>query len=134
MTSLLEHPIYFRPVGRPWGEGRVSMVGDAAHMVPPNMAMGTLTAFEDAVQLAHSVSEHGLTPQALRHYEESRQARVNRIAEEAIRKTGLYYQEKDEDAHPFKMNKNPSESELMNYIRNFSQDPVPKSSAESWRK
>jgi 2-polyprenyl-6-methoxyphenol hydroxylase-like FAD-dependent oxidoreductase len=121
-TSLLEHPIYFRPVGRPWGEGRVSMVGDAAHMMPPNMAMGTPTAFEDAVQLAHSVSEHGLTPQALRHYEESRQPRVNRIAKEAIRKTGLYYQEKDEDANPFKAN-NP---ELRDYIMNFSQDLVPK--------
>jgi FAD-dependent urate hydroxylase len=121
-ASLLEHPIYYRPVGRPWGEGRVSMVGDAAHMMPPNMGMGTPSAFEDAVQLAHSVSEHGLTPQALRNYEQIRQPRVNRVADEAIRQSGLYYQEKDDDANPFKMNNH----ELMDYIINFSQDPLPK--------
>jgi 2-polyprenyl-6-methoxyphenol hydroxylase-like FAD-dependent oxidoreductase len=80
------------------------MVGDAAHIMPPNMAMGTPSAFEDAVQLAHSVNQHGLTPQALRHYEQSRQPRVNRIADEAIRQTGLHYQEKDNDANPFKLN------------------------------
>ena len=123
-TSLLEHPIYFRPVDRPWGEGRVSMVGDAAHMLPPNMGMGTPSAFQDAVQLAHSVSQHGLTSEALRHYEQSRQPRMNRIAEEVIRQCGLYYQEKDDDANPFKMNN----QELHEYIINFSQDPVPKAS------
>jgi 2-polyprenyl-6-methoxyphenol hydroxylase-like FAD-dependent oxidoreductase len=98
------------------------MVGDAAHMMPPKMAMGTPSAFEDAVQLAHSVNQCGLTPQALRHYEQSRQPRVNRIADEAIRQTGLHYQEKDNDANPFKLNN----QELMEHIINFSQEPVPK--------
>jgi 2-polyprenyl-6-methoxyphenol hydroxylase-like FAD-dependent oxidoreductase len=104
------------------------MVGDAAHMMPPNMAMGTPSALEDAVQLAHSVHQRGLTPQGLRHYESIRQPRVNRIADAAIRKTGLYYKEKDQDASPFKPNSN--STELSEFILKFSQDPVPSASCE----
>jgi 2-polyprenyl-6-methoxyphenol hydroxylase-like FAD-dependent oxidoreductase len=123
-ASILEHPIYFRPVGRAWGRGRVTLVGDAAHMIPPNMAMGTPLAFEDSVSLAHSFHRHGLTSKALRAYEEERQPRVNRIGYKAIKASGLYYMEKDEDSNPFKMN--PNDQEI---IKNFSQDPVPTATA-----
>ena len=99
----------------------MTLIGDAAHMMPPNMAMGTPLAFEDAVALGHNLARHGLTPNALREYEAERQPRVNRIADAAIRQTGMYYKEKDDKANPFKMN-NP---DLFNYIREFSQQPLP---------
>lgn len=122
-ASILEHPIYFRPVNRPWGVGRVTLIGDAAHMIPPNMAMGTPLAFEDSVSLAHALRLHGLNPEALREYEKERQPRVNKIAYAAIKASGLYYQEKDESANPFKMN----DKDLFSYIMSYSQDDVPSS-------
>lgn len=122
-ASILEHPIYFRPPGRSWGKGRATLIGDAAHMIPPNMAMGTPLALEDAVALAHSVARHGFGVEALRAYELERHPRVNHISEAAIRLTGLYYKDKDDGANPFKMN----DKELWGYIMDFQQDPLPSS-------
>jgi len=80
-------------------------------------------AFEDAVSLAHALRLHGLNPEALREYEKERQPRVNKIAYAAIKSSGLYYQEKDESANPFKMN----DKDLFSYIMSYSQDDVPSS-------
>ena len=103
-ASILEHPIYYREVGRPWGRGRASLVGDAAHVIPPNMAMGTPLAFEDAAALGHALAAHSCTPDALRAYEAVRRGRVGVIASAAIAQTGRYYKEKDDSANPFKLN------------------------------
>ena len=119
-ASILEHGIYMRSPGKPWGRGRVTMVGDAAHVMPPNMAMGTPTAMEDAVALAHAIQDNGWTARALRLYETTRQPRVNRIATEAIRQTRAYYLDKNETANPFAMN-NP---ELFHFINDFRQEPL----------
>lgn len=59
-----------------WGKGRVTLVGDAAHLIPPMHAQGTSQAMEDVVQLAHSLADLGLTTDALRHYEATRTPRV----------------------------------------------------------
>ena len=125
-TSILEHPIYFRPPGRPWGVGRVTLIGDAAHMMPPNMAMGTPLALEDAVSLGHNLIKFGLTPKGLREYEAERQPRVNRIADTAIRQTGKYYKEKDDSANPFRMNN----ADMWKFITDFSQEPIPSYESE----
>jgi 2-polyprenyl-6-methoxyphenol hydroxylase-like FAD-dependent oxidoreductase len=124
-ASILEHPIYFRPVGRAWGKGRVTLVGDAAHMIPPNMAMGTPLALEDSVSLAHSIRRHGLSSKALRAYEEERQPRVNQIAYKTIKDSGSYYTEKDDDANPFKFNDN--EKAFYESLMNFKQEHIPAS-------
>ena len=120
-ASILEHPIYYREVGRPWGRGRASLVGDAAHVIPPNMGMGTPLAFEDAAALGLALAEHGCTPEALRAYEAARRDRVGVIATAAIERTGRYYKEKDDSANPFK----PNPQELSKYIAEFKQEPVP---------
>jgi len=124
-ASILEHPIYFRPVGRAWGKGRVTLVGDAAHMIPPNMAMGTPLALEDSVSLAHSIRRHGLSSKALRAYEEERQPRVNQIAYKTIKDSGSYYTEKDDDANPFKFNDN--DKAFYESLMNFKQEHIPAS-------
>jgi 2-polyprenyl-6-methoxyphenol hydroxylase-like FAD-dependent oxidoreductase len=124
-ASILEHPIYFRPVGRAWGKGRVTLVGDAAHMIPPNMAMGTPLALEDSVSLAHSIRRHGLSSKALRAYEEERQPRVNQIAYKTIKDSGSYYTEKDDDANPFKFNDNVKA--FYESLMNFKQEHIPAS-------
>ncbi|OEU11336.1 FAD/NAD(P)-binding domain-containing protein [Fragilariopsis cylindrus CCMP1102] len=124
-ASILEHPVYFRPVGREWGKGRVTLVGDAAHMIPPNMAMGTPLAFEDSVSLAHSIRTHGLSNRALRAYEKERQPRVNQIAYKTIKNAGSYYTDKDDDANPFKINDD--DKAFYESLMNFKQEPIPTS-------
>jgi 2-polyprenyl-6-methoxyphenol hydroxylase-like FAD-dependent oxidoreductase len=63
----------------PWGRGRLSLLGDAAHATTPNLGQGACQAIEDAVVLAHCLSRDGLTPMALRNYEEARRERTERI-------------------------------------------------------
>jgi 2-polyprenyl-6-methoxyphenol hydroxylase-like FAD-dependent oxidoreductase len=51
-----------------FGHGRVTLVGDAVHMGPPN-GLGLNLALEDAAVLGHQLRVNGLTPQALRRWE-----------------------------------------------------------------
>lgn len=120
VSNLLEHPIHFRPAGTPWGRFRVTLVGDAAHGMPPNSAMGVPMALEDAVELGHAVANHGCTSEALRSYEKEREHRVNVIASTCIKQSTDYYKEKDDEANPFIFEEN-----FIDFIKNFSQDPVP---------
>ncbi|CAB9507512.1 FAD binding domain [Seminavis robusta] len=120
--SLLEHPIYFRPPGRPWGKSHATLLGDAAHGMPPNSAMGVPMALEDAVALGHACFQYGCTDEALRAYEKARQTRVNTIANAVISQSTGYYKDRDEDSNPFKVKGNEG---IVSFVRNFQNKPVP---------
>ena len=64
-----------RPV-KHWGQGRVTLLGDAAHPTTPNLGQGACQAIEDAVFLAASLRGASDVPIALRSYESQRQART----------------------------------------------------------
>jgi len=68
-----------RPVPRRWGRGPVTLLGDAAHPMTPNMGQGSCAAIEDALTLVRCIGEQGIGPQALRRYEELRQRRTRWI-------------------------------------------------------
>lgn len=62
-----------------WVEGRVALLGDAAHCFGPHAALGGSMAMEDAYVLASElmrVSEHYSLTDALRNYEAKRMRRV----------------------------------------------------------
>jgi 2-polyprenyl-6-methoxyphenol hydroxylase-like FAD-dependent oxidoreductase len=60
-----------------WGDGRVTLVGDAAHAMLPTMAQGACQSMEDGVVLAKCLAE-GTDPVAgLRAYEAKRVERAN---------------------------------------------------------
>lgn len=73
-----------RPGGR-WVEGRVVLLGDAAHAMPPDMGQGSALAIEDALVLARHLAGGGDPGAALRAYETERLDRVNRIGRMAWR-------------------------------------------------
>lgn len=74
-----------RPVPRSWGSGPVTLLGDAAHPMTPNMGQGACAAIEDALVLAGCVDRFGLTPEALRRYEHARTPRTRWIVRQSRR-------------------------------------------------
>jgi len=70
-----------------WGEGRVTLLGDAAHAMTFNVGQGACQAIEDAVVLGRRLSQDGDVVSALRAYEEARMDRTADIQKQA-RKLG----------------------------------------------
>jgi 2-polyprenyl-6-methoxyphenol hydroxylase-like FAD-dependent oxidoreductase len=84
--AILHTAIYDRdPLGERWGEGRVSLLGDAAHPMTPDLGQGACQAIEDAVVLAKCLSEESDPVSALRHYEARRTWRVAAIVQRSRR-------------------------------------------------
>jgi salicylate hydroxylase len=66
------------PVWR-WVDGRVALLGDAAHPMAPAMGQGANTALEDAVVLAEVLGSGAHPGEALRRYQTQRAERVAAI-------------------------------------------------------
>ena len=63
------------PIAR-WGEGPVTLLGDAAHPMLPQTGQGAAQALEDAVALGDALAAPGAGAEALRAYERTRGART----------------------------------------------------------
>jgi salicylate hydroxylase len=74
-----------------WGNGAVTLLGDAAHPMLPYLAQGAAAAIEDAAVLARRLAETPAEPErALRLYENERYRRTARI-QRAARCNGMIY-------------------------------------------
>ena len=71
--------IYDRKPRRSWSRGRVTLLGDAAHAMTPNLGQGAAQALEDAVVLAAELASGADVAASLRRYEAARKPRANRI-------------------------------------------------------
>jgi salicylate hydroxylase len=83
--------LYDMPALRQWGEGPVTLLGDAAHPMLPFLAQGAGMAIEDAAVLARSLARSpGDVPAALRTYEDARRPRTA-LVQQASRRNGAIY-------------------------------------------
>lgn len=70
---------------RPWHQGKVVLLGDAAHAVVPFYGQGANAAFEDCVVLAACLKGHGPDwPAAFAAYQEARKRHADALADLAI--------------------------------------------------
>jgi 2-polyprenyl-6-methoxyphenol hydroxylase-like FAD-dependent oxidoreductase len=79
LDSIRHEALFTREPLRRWGDGNVTLLGDAAHPVLPHTAQGAALALEDAVALGLALGHGGDPIAALRRYEDVRAARTRRV-------------------------------------------------------
>ncbi|NKE06597.1 2-polyprenyl-6-methoxyphenol hydroxylase [Bacillus selenatarsenatis] len=78
--DILVHEIYDRKPIKKWHKGRVTLLGDAAHPMLPNLGQGGAQAMEDALMLTRYLKRFPQdVEQALNKYEQKRIPRVTKI-------------------------------------------------------
>jgi 2-polyprenyl-6-methoxyphenol hydroxylase-like FAD-dependent oxidoreductase len=77
--ALSATEILWRKPLKTWGRGRITLLGDAAHAMTPDLGQGAGQALEDAVVLAASVRAGPDVEESLRRYEAERIARTSPI-------------------------------------------------------
>lgn len=88
--EILRHDIYDRPPVKRWGEGRVTMIGDAAHATTPNTGQGGSHALLDGVIVGEALASIAASlddPSAVRgvfeRYERERIPQTSKVVKEA---------------------------------------------------
>jgi salicylate hydroxylase len=76
---IVERPICDRPPLKAWSQGRVTLLGDAAHPVVPSMGQGANMAFEDACEFARCLAQSSTIEAAFHAYETRRIPRTEVI-------------------------------------------------------
>ena len=75
--EILRNDVIDRKPSSKWGEGLITLLGDAAHPMTPNMGQGACQALEDALALKDAFEEEQYVEEALRNYENRRRKRAN---------------------------------------------------------
>ena len=82
--------IHFSPIEEvvfdTWVQGRVVLIGDAAHATSPNMAEGASMALEDALVLTQMLATRGSPAEALSAFRERRCSRIRWVQQRTHRR------------------------------------------------
>jgi 2-polyprenyl-6-methoxyphenol hydroxylase-like FAD-dependent oxidoreductase len=84
-SVILHNDIYDLEPLTNWIEGRVVLLGDAAHAMTPNLGQGACQALEDAVVLGNAIKATPDITTALAQYQTKRLARANSIVTQSRR-------------------------------------------------
>lgn len=77
--AVLCHDIYDLDPLPSYAQGRIALLGDAAHAMTPFLAQGACQALEDAVVLAAEAADADSVPQALDRYDQARRPRSQQV-------------------------------------------------------
>ncbi len=90
-NSLYKWALHDREPMPRWGEGRVTLLGDACHPMLPFMAQGAAMAIEDAAVLAGCLAGDQDVAAALQRYEGLRRGRTARAQHRSRRNATLFH-------------------------------------------
>jgi salicylate hydroxylase len=74
-----------------WSEGKLALLGDAAHATLPFLAQGAVMALEDAAVLARETAASRPPEEAFQTYERLRRPRTARIQDQSRRMSHIYH-------------------------------------------
>ena len=82
--SIINIPAQDRPFSDHWGDGPVTLLGDAAHPMMTRLGQGANMAVEDGVVLARCLADAPDVESGLRRYEQARQPRTRALVEASL--------------------------------------------------
>lgn len=83
--TIMKHSIVDRTLIPGWSQGRVVLLGDAAHPTTPNLGQGGCLAMEGAFVLSKCLEKYELSKQALERYETLHFPRSKEIIDGSLR-------------------------------------------------
>lgn len=84
-SAIVAVPAQDRPFSDKWGEGPVTLVGDAAHPMLTSLSQGAGSSIEDGYVLAHHLAANDDVDAALRDYEHARIPRTRKLVADSRR-------------------------------------------------
>ncbi len=89
--SLFKWALFDRPPMPAWGQGRITLLGDACHPTLPFMAQGAAMAIEDGAVLAGCLDRNEEVTAALKRYEDLRRDRTAGIQRGSRRNATMFH-------------------------------------------
>ena len=78
-NDVLRNDLFdFKPIKK-WTDGKIALIGDAAHATTPNLGQGACQAIEDAYVIAQELSLNNDVEMALKSFEEKRMKKATYI-------------------------------------------------------
>jgi salicylate hydroxylase len=121
--NLFKWGLFDREPLKSWSQGRVTLLGDAAHPVLPFLGHGAVLAIEDAVVLARALTASTTIDEALRRYEKARMERAAFVVHES-RKAGKQFHAPDPASYAQRTNNKPADEGLGLFSYNPVTQPV----------
>ncbi|NEQ36849.1 MAG: NAD(P)-binding protein [Okeania sp. SIO3I5] len=125
---ILETPIcHILPLNQ-WSYGRVTLLGDAAHLMPPSSGQGANTTFEDAYELAECLGNFPDLETALSTYDQRRIQRTAIIQTRSTKGHKLQFSPPTQQTNQ----KSPQDfQEFQNWLYEY--DPKSESRLKPWK-
>jgi len=95
-AAFIPRPLYCMPPDQYWdARPDVTMLGDAAHLMPPYAGEGVNMAMQDALELSNCLTGNAFdnARSAIAYYEEKMRARASEIARETLEQTESLHSE-----------------------------------------
>lgn len=90
--SLMKWAFMERTPRQTWGQGRVTLLGDACHATLPFLAQGAVMSIEDGVVLGRCIEAFDDAATALKRYEGARVERTTKMVQGARENTARFHE------------------------------------------